>query len=271
MRILGGEEPTTTSVNEVRELPDNFKGWVNNNQERLAISKTMPYFVRDNFAQTYRILDSVTGNYLPPTLNSIEQRQWNKQYKKFNEENLTQGLPMSIEQALGVSEEGITVINPHFRFSANYQHNCATCVVAYDMRRRGFDVEALPNMFMKDNPVTLFSLRPASGWLNLDGSVARYTNLNTSNDILQVKKAFGTAVAQEGTYSFEFKIKGFKRHVIIVERDREGIHFIAPQYHKHDSWGYWAKKIDFNEAVNLMRIDNKAINADVAMEIIKKR
>lgn len=50
-RILRGQEPTDpdTSENAVKEMPDNFNKWMENNAERLESAKSMPYFIRDNF------------------------------------------------------------------------------------------------------------------------------------------------------------------------------------------------------------------------------
>ena len=47
-RIMAGEEVSVGSVNEVSDVPDNFKEWVENNKERAKGWETMPYFVRQN-------------------------------------------------------------------------------------------------------------------------------------------------------------------------------------------------------------------------------
>lgn len=47
----GRNEATTASVNEVKDVPDAFKKWVLDNQERISTAKkrnTLPYFLRDN-------------------------------------------------------------------------------------------------------------------------------------------------------------------------------------------------------------------------------
>lgn len=48
--ILRGEEPSDPDTNEnaVTELPDNFKQWMQDNEERIARAKSQPYFLRDN-------------------------------------------------------------------------------------------------------------------------------------------------------------------------------------------------------------------------------
>jgi hypothetical protein len=49
-RILRGEEPlpSSDSVNIVRDVPEAFKSWIENNQERAKGWASMPMFIRDN-------------------------------------------------------------------------------------------------------------------------------------------------------------------------------------------------------------------------------
>lgn len=47
-RILRGERPGTESTNAVKDVPDKFKTWIDNNRDRIARSKSLPYFMRDN-------------------------------------------------------------------------------------------------------------------------------------------------------------------------------------------------------------------------------
>lgn len=47
--ILEGQETDTRSVNSVDQMPENFKQWAKQNQDRIATAKSQPYFIRDNF------------------------------------------------------------------------------------------------------------------------------------------------------------------------------------------------------------------------------
>ena len=47
-RILNGEGTTNDSVNSVREFPQAFKDWAEQNEERARNSRSHPYFIRDN-------------------------------------------------------------------------------------------------------------------------------------------------------------------------------------------------------------------------------
>ena len=47
-RILDGRQPSADSANAVTDTPEAFKGWVENNRDRIKHASSMPYFIRDN-------------------------------------------------------------------------------------------------------------------------------------------------------------------------------------------------------------------------------
>lgn len=47
-RMDRGEEPLAESVNTVEDVPQEFRNWVKDNEERIANAKSLPYFLRDN-------------------------------------------------------------------------------------------------------------------------------------------------------------------------------------------------------------------------------
>lgn len=55
-RILNGQQPTKDSVNTVRDLPDAFKQWVEQNTTRIENARNLPYFVKDNRKRVDAIL-----------------------------------------------------------------------------------------------------------------------------------------------------------------------------------------------------------------------
>lgn len=71
----GRSEVNTDSVNEVKDVPDNFKKWILDNQQRIDIARrrdTLPYFLKDN--PSYLVEDKnsyvdavikYTGSYYP--------------------------------------------------------------------------------------------------------------------------------------------------------------------------------------------------------------
>lgn len=64
-RIMRGEEPTEESRNQVTDVPNNFKRWLEENEERIANARRLPYFLRDNGVRT-------NGEYELKTFNQPE-------------------------------------------------------------------------------------------------------------------------------------------------------------------------------------------------------
>ena len=69
-----------------------------------------------------------------------------------------QGNSMNFRQADGCSP------NPHYNNGGGYAENCQTCVVAYELRRRGFDVEALNNY--KGSMSEVLSYNTSLAWVD---------------------------------------------------------------------------------------------------------
>ena len=55
-RILAGEPTDTGSVNRVDDMPQEFKGWVDANSDRIERAKSLPYFIKDNKQIVEKIL-----------------------------------------------------------------------------------------------------------------------------------------------------------------------------------------------------------------------
>lgn len=75
----------------------------------------------------------------------------NGKYPKFQNNALGPNVPKDLKTALGVKGEPMSMraaysgANPHFsRDYAEYSFNCQRAVIAYEARRRGYDVTALP-------------------------------------------------------------------------------------------------------------------------------
>lgn len=66
-------------------------------------------------------------------------KQYAKVYKPDNVVGVPKSTDMNFEQADGRK------VNPQYSmYSRGYSRNCQTCVIAFEMRMRGYDVEALP-------------------------------------------------------------------------------------------------------------------------------
>ena len=82
-RMDRGEELTTESENEVKDVPQEFKKWVEHNQERAKGWENMPYFIRQN----------------PNYVDNFEVNTYTPQEKRFTRARKTNA---SMEESLGI-------------------------------------------------------------------------------------------------------------------------------------------------------------------------
>lgn len=115
-RRLAGENVSGESVNEVRDVPQGFKDWMKDNQERIEQAEkrgTLPYFITDNKNVANRLLhskdDTVAISDISNDLNTLR--------KTFDvnidhEEYLTQGIASKFD-FIGVQKQINGVLAKH--------------------------------------------------------------------------------------------------------------------------------------------------------------
>ncbi len=153
-RIMRGEEPSGESVNKVTSMPKEFTQWVEKNQKRIARAKSLPYFLKDNKKIIERAVAPM-GTKATSELSSIEQLAKSVGVKI--------GEPMTHEQA------DMKHPNPHYGKGEEYRVNCQSCVVAYELRRRGLPVEAFGKITGSMGEKLSHSTQ--SAWLDADGNI----------------------------------------------------------------------------------------------------
>lgn len=77
-RILNGEPTNTASVNEITDVPENFKGWIADNSARIkrtAQRGTLPYFIWDNLKVVDDIINSMNERLMTSeVISELEKR-----------------------------------------------------------------------------------------------------------------------------------------------------------------------------------------------------
>lgn len=115
--------------------------------------------------------------------------------------------------------------NPMFGEGPEYQNNCQRCVVAYEMRRRGYAVTAMPR-----------PMDPRTGLPAIDTDTNRWVNA-FKGDWRSCGSDTGLDGASgllrewgKGSRAFiEVEWLDGTRHVFVAENLKDGIHFIDPQ------------------------------------------
>ena len=83
-KILKGERPGTDSRNAVKDVPEKFKKWIEDNKSRIARSRSLPYFMRDN------------EKYIPQVNVTDEALKRAQASQKFNDELMKAARPTRI-------------------------------------------------------------------------------------------------------------------------------------------------------------------------------
>lgn len=285
-RIMRGEELSDESENMVEDVPQKFKDWLKDNQERAKRSTSVPYFVSNNekyLPDGYKNLYALKTPYATYAEYEAAMR-FNKKHADFtpevikNNRDLDQALPVMHGKVMNFTEADDMKGNPHFSDpdaqDQGYWDNCQTCTVGYELRRRGFSVEALPNknwdilQFYSDNKMT-----QDDRFLNPDGTRPIKKRPLQLSDTITAKTGFiEDSTKEAGRYElyFEWKTRrGGKpsAHVMVVERKKDGnLLWLDPQSGLHGSSTVFkgcltkAKPI----RISVLRIDDKIINPKFA-------
>ena len=174
---------------------------------------------------------------------------------------VAQGTPMTIEEA----RKGA---NPNFNLDVQNQVNCQRCVQAYEMRRRGYNVEAMPKP--KDSKQNLVSWGSEcfNGFGASKGDAVRAYTLNQTE--AKVKKEL--ANAPDGSrYSIYIKWKSSRSaHVFVAEKVGGVVKYLDPQTDEADASGYFAR--GSRGKFGFFRMDDKPITTDTAIiaQTVKK-
>lgn len=292
--ILEGKEPSTDSVNAVRDVPKNFKDWLTLNEDRAKRSTSVPYFIRDNtkyLPKGYKGLYALKTPYETYAEYEAAMR-YNKKHANFtpdiakNNRELDKVLPVMQGKIMNFTKADGGKANPNYTIpnaeAKGYYHNCQTCTMAYELRRRGFRVEAMPNPVIKgykeyrefDKFCAINDIEWNERFLTNDGKRAKYTVSTGIKDTGLAKLKFiEDNTSEHGRYEVYCAWKTKGAHVFIVERQKDGnLLWFDPQSGRRggalDFNNNYIEKMKANH-IGIMRIDNKLINTKFAKKLLK--
>lgn len=246
-------------------------------------------------------LDNITGEHVRGDMTYAEWagQQPAAQHEKKPEEKLKkpgkklagveQGEPMTHEQA----DTGR--VNPNYGTQTAYNINCQSCVVAYEARLRGYDIEVVPNdaahpmcrrlsrdtrLAWKDRqtgetPDFMFPYRPtlSSKWQGDPPTPKRF------------RQMLEESVQEGGRYHLGFGWKGSRRsgHIVTMGKRNNELYIYDPQSDrtytgkafdlylarlKMQTTSYGYKYYQWPE---VLRVDDKDIDYDVAGQVVRSR
>lgn len=187
-RILAGEDIEEGGENQITELPDNFKQWLADNEERLGRAKSVPYFIKDN-PQYKGVTPRMAGmeGFEGTKLGRTATKAAMQEYAGGAPTVLTKELQTNIREAaasFGTTATPMTFIeanegraNIDFSRSKAFKDNCQACVLIHEARLRGLNITALGYDPTEGSWSKLLGDNPSLGFLRQDGSVPQHTLL----------------------------------------------------------------------------------------------
>ena len=199
-------------------------------------------------------------------------------------------IPATLGEAIGTKGTPFSMVdawfdaNPYYSDSyAEFSTNCQRCVFAYELRRRGYDVETLANF--KNRTAKMLSTHTNYAWIDpKTGKHPKYIRFN--GDTVAGLESFIDRTIESGkryTFEFTWKGKGFSGHIVHMFRAANGeVNIFDPQTGKLYDWkgvrrnfllhikfsGIYKGKNIFCP-VDILRVDNMAFDKNVVSKIMK--
>jgi hypothetical protein len=186
------------------------------------------------------------------------------------------GEPMDVISANGGKP------NPNYSKGEGYDTNCQSCVVTYEARLRGYDVQTLPNT--RGSQLEQLSYRSHEAWLD----AATGDKVKPMEYLVNTpKQLYNKVVADlesDARYTIEHAWKGRSRagHVVSMRKNISGkIELYDPQSGQHyldtDVMRYFSRiKLGgtshgrkYQQPVRVMRVDDKAFNPEYVDSIME--
>ena len=188
---------------------------------------------------------------------------------------IKRGKPMSFKQANGGK------VNPKYTGKNDgYSNNCQTCVLTFELRLRGYDIEAVP--FNENNPaMKQLAQKPWLAYKDKRTGETPKILSSPSQNYKECEKWLKQNIKKGERYCFGYRVGlNYSKHVVEVQKDILGqINFYDPQsgeqletnnvlYDAHACLRVGAKKYHFPPII--FRIDDKDFNIDLINNIFKQ-
>ncbi len=255
--IDGNDTPQGGYTGEVTEMPQCFTDWVQENAERIETAKSKPYFVSDNRATINQILKHEASRH------SVAGGAGGNMRAVAEALGINAGTPMTFEEANEMRG------NPNYKKAAQYRSNCQSSVLANEMRRRGFDVEAYGNSKKEWYMPTILAKKPEIAFIGADGNPPIPKGIRFDGNL---STSLRNEMTEAGRYHLRFRFENNCGHIITAERLADGsLRIYDPQSGKLiKDFTEFASRVN-TKSLEYYRVDNLEINPGVARGVVKAR
>ena len=279
----------------ITDIPQAAKDFVSENKDGLQSA----FWYKDNFTndgglQREIVSQPITNEVIkvskPKRIktdaekNDIQKRWEDRFVRNFNQAKIEQKIGVKKGKEMTFEEANELRGNINYEKASEYSVNCQSCVVANELRRRGYNVTALPNLQKTGNIPYELSMRTNWAWIDhktmvmpkkqTAGGIYDITRSGAlkSKSIKELTKELVELVKEPGRYHIDFAWKGKNSgHIITLEKLHNGkIIIYDPQTGKMKNWKELSKEISLRYGVSVLRVDNLLVNTDIIDGIVKK-
>ena len=279
----------------ITDIPQRAKDFVRENKDGLQSA----FWYKDNFTNDGGLQREIVSQPITNEVIKVSrpkriktdaekndiQKRWEERFaRNFNQTKIEQKIGIKRGKEMTFEEANELQGNINFSKSHEYGVNCQSCVVANELRRRGYDVTALPNLQKAGNIPYELSSKTNWAWIDPEtmatpvkkraGGVYDVTRTGAlkSKNISALTKEIIELAKEPGRYHIDFSWKsGNSGHIITLEKLVNGkIVLYDPQNGKIVNWADISKRIKLQYGVNVLRVDNLLVNTDIIDGIVRK-
>lgn len=275
------------------DIPKTAKDFVDENKNGVQSA----FWYKDNFSKEGDLQRERTPQPTTPEVIKVSrtkriktdaekndiQKRWDDRFvRNFNQSKIEQKIGIKRGEDMTFEEANELRGNIGYGEGREFSVNCQSCVVANELRRRGYDVTALPNLKKEGN--IPYELSGKTNWAWIDPETMQTPEKKQaggqyvsgldikSKTLTQLNKELNELAKEAGRYHIDFMWKDGKGgHIITVDRLENGsIRIYDPQIGRLGDWKVISKDISLKYGVNVLRVDNLLVNTDIIDRIVRK-
>lgn len=284
---------TVAQEQVITDIPKTAKDFVDENKNRVQSA----FWYKDNFSEEGDLQRERTPQPTTPEVIKVSrtkriktnaekndiQKRWDDRFvRNFNQSKIEQKIGIKRGEDMTFEEANELRGNIDYGEGREFSVNCQSCVVANELRRRGYDVTALPNLKKAGN--IPYELSGKTNWAWIDPETMQTPEKKQaggqyvsgldikSKTLAQLNKELNELTKAAGRYHIDFIWKNGKGgHIITVDRLENGsIRIYDPQIGRLSDWKVISPKISLKYGVNVLRVDNLLVNTDIIDGIVRK-
>lgn len=277
----------------ITDIPKTAKDFVDENKNGVQSA----FWYKDNFSKEGDLQRERTPQPTTPEVIKVSrtkriktdaekndiQKRWDDRFvRNFNQSKIEQKIGIKRGEDMTFEEANELRGNIGYGEGREFSVNCQSCAVANELRRRGYDVTALPNLKKEGN--IPYELSGKTNWAWIDPETMQTPEKKQaggqyvsgldikSKTLTQLNKELNELAKEAGRYHIDFMWKDGKGgHIITVDRLENGsIRIYDPQIGRLGDWKVISKDISLKYGVNVLRVDNLLVNTDIIDRIVRK-